>query len=132
MLPSTKRHELLAYGPRGGRAVAKTAAEMAAAVNAGRVHNRLAGYVGQPHDALEPRHVKGVLTLMLVAGELPAAATLHLLFPDGEPRYAIVGAPRWACAVAADSALTQLTRSCRARTRLSPLEFRRRLLHAPV
>ena len=94
MQTSTKRLELLAYGARGDRgdrSAAKTAAEMAAAVNAGRAHNRLVGYAGQPRDTLEPRHVKGTLTLMLTAGAHPVAAELHLLYADGEPRYTILG-----------------------------------------
>ena len=94
MSRSTKRLELLAYGSRGDRSVAKTAAEMAAAVNAGRAHNRLVGYAGQPRDTLEPRHVKGTLTLMLTAGAHPVAAELYLLYADGEPRYTIFGTLR--------------------------------------
>ena len=113
MLTSTKRLELLAYGARGergDRSAAKTAAEMAAAVNAGRAHNRLVGYAGQPRDTLEPRHVKGTLTLMLTVGAQPVAAELHLLYADGEPRYTILGTPcfiRWTHAMC--SALEPLT-----------------------
>ena len=92
---TTKRTELLAYGARGEREAAKTAAELVCAVKAGRAHNRLVGYAAQPYadDLLEPRHVKGALALMLKAGQKPVAAALHLGFHDGEPRYTVLGAP---------------------------------------